>query len=318
MQGTERRRSVVGPILLIAIGVIFLLNNLGLLGWGVWGALLRLWPLLIVAVGLDLLIGRRSTLGSVLVAVIVLGIAGGALWVYEVQSVSVGEAVAGQEIVQPLDGATRADIEIGLGVGMLRLGALPEPTNLVEGTVPAMAGERVSQDFYVAGDTAHLRLRSQDEVSLPLSSRWGADRVWDLRVNGTVPTRLRVNTGVGVTEADLSRLTLTDLDWRSGVGKADVVLAGKGQYQARIHGGVGELNIMIPAGTAARIRANAGLGGVQVNGEYLQQNGYHVSPGYDVAQDRVEIRVNGGVGRITIQELRPERENRPERPAATL
>ncbi|MHB1160353.1 MAG: LiaF transmembrane domain-containing protein [Chloroflexota bacterium] len=317
MQSTERRRSVVGPILLITIGVIFLLNNLGLLGWGVWGALLRLWPLLIVAVGLDLLIGRRSTLGSVLVAVIVLGIAGSALWVYEVESVSMGEAIVGQEIVQPLDGATRADVEIGFGVGMLRLGALPESTNLVEGTVPAMAGERVRQEFYLAGETAHLRLRSQEEVSLPFSNRWGADRAWDLGVNGTVPTRLRVNTGVGVTEADLSQLTLTDLDWRSGVGKADLVLAGKGQYQARIHGGVGELNLMIPAGVAARIRADAGLGGVQVNGDYLRQNSYYVSPGYDTALNRVEIRVTGGVGRITIQEYQPDQEYQPERPIAS-
>src|SRR5687768_17804000 len=37
---------VLGPLLLILAGSVFLLNNLGLLSWNVWGEVWRLWPLI--------------------------------------------------------------------------------------------------------------------------------------------------------------------------------------------------------------------------------------------------------------------------------
>ena len=66
MSERRRRGSLVGPLILIGLGVVFLLNNLGILSWSVWEVIFRLWPILLVAIGLDLLVGRRSTLGSLL------------------------------------------------------------------------------------------------------------------------------------------------------------------------------------------------------------------------------------------------------------
>ena len=55
----RRKPGLVGPTILIAMGVIFLLNNLGLVSWDIWGTLLQLWPILLIALGLDMLVGRR-------------------------------------------------------------------------------------------------------------------------------------------------------------------------------------------------------------------------------------------------------------------
>lgn len=73
-----RRGSIAVPLLLIAAGVILLLNNLGRLPWAVWDLLAKLWPVLLIALGLDILFGRsalRWALGialAVLVAVAVI------------------------------------------------------------------------------------------------------------------------------------------------------------------------------------------------------------------------------------------------------
>jgi hypothetical protein len=50
----RRRGSVVWPLLLIAIGSILLLQNLGLLPGNLWGQIWRLWPLALVLIGLEL------------------------------------------------------------------------------------------------------------------------------------------------------------------------------------------------------------------------------------------------------------------------
>ena len=79
----ERRSSLVVPVILIGLGIVFLLNNLGILTWSVWDVIFRLWPVLLVAGGLDVLIGRRSAWGALLSLVLTLALVAGALWLYE-------------------------------------------------------------------------------------------------------------------------------------------------------------------------------------------------------------------------------------------
>ncbi len=40
-------------ILLILIGVLFLLNNIGTLDWWMWNDIWSLWPLILIAIGVE-------------------------------------------------------------------------------------------------------------------------------------------------------------------------------------------------------------------------------------------------------------------------
>jgi hypothetical protein len=77
--GTYRARrpqrhppSFFWPLVFIGAGVILLLSNLGYLPWQSWNVLWRLWPLLLVALGIDLLIGRRSLVGAIFSVLLIL------------------------------------------------------------------------------------------------------------------------------------------------------------------------------------------------------------------------------------------------------
>lgn len=55
-------------LVIILIGVILLLNNLNILGWSVWNNLLKLWPLLLISLGISFIFRRRlSWLGPLLI-----------------------------------------------------------------------------------------------------------------------------------------------------------------------------------------------------------------------------------------------------------
>lgn len=54
-------------IVLITGGLLFLLNNFGLLSWDVWDTIWRFWPLFLVIIGLQIIIGKS------LVAKIIIG-----------------------------------------------------------------------------------------------------------------------------------------------------------------------------------------------------------------------------------------------------
>lgn len=70
-----------GGLLLIVFGIVFLLNNFGILSWSIWAFLWKLWPVFLISWGLDLLLGKKfgslinATLFIVVVGIIVIFIA---------------------------------------------------------------------------------------------------------------------------------------------------------------------------------------------------------------------------------------------------
>ena len=115
LDGLIWRKEVFGPAFFGGLGVVLLFNNFDLLGWGVWNVLWRLWPLLIVAIGMEIIFGRRHVWLSAIGVVLVLGALVGALWLG-----MLGTPEASQETIQEVLGeATSADITISPAVGAL-------------------------------------------------------------------------------------------------------------------------------------------------------------------------------------------------------
>lgn len=73
-----RRQSLIFPLILILIGVLWLLNNLGILDESLFGAAWRLWPLLLLVLSADLVARGRGVFGPSLLG----GLAIIYLWAY--------------------------------------------------------------------------------------------------------------------------------------------------------------------------------------------------------------------------------------------
>ena len=145
MEG-ERRRGLLGPILLISAGILFLLNNLGVIGWDVWRSLINLWPILLIAIGLELLIGRRSAIGSIIIALITVGLLVGGVWLFS-NRMTPGGALKDYTINQPLKGATSAEVTIQASTGSLQLQPLPETGLLIDGTVSVPSYQSLDESY---------------------------------------------------------------------------------------------------------------------------------------------------------------------------
>ena len=75
------RRGVFWPLLLIALGLIFLLQNFGFIAGVSWLAIASLWPLLLVLIGLDIAFAHRWPVPTLVAEVLVIA-AGLALVAY--------------------------------------------------------------------------------------------------------------------------------------------------------------------------------------------------------------------------------------------
>ena len=295
---TVRRRtgSFVLPLLLIATGIVLLLNNLGILGWDVWDVIIRLWPILLIALGLDLMIGRSTQRRwpAILAFVIVLIMAVFALFQTSDQMTTE------RPFSQGLKGVTQADVSLICSSGSLQLGASSTSGMLIEGTVTLGWSENLKHSYAIAGEKGEFTLASQQLPSLPLSPR-AADKPWKLRLTPNIPLRLQVELKEGTAALNLERLNLVDLDIRTGRGECTIILPRNGRLEARIRAGGGDVTIEVPRGVGLRVFVEAGTNDVQVPIGYERQGDTYLSPTYATAPARIDLRLTGK-GRISVQE----------------
>jgi hypothetical protein len=61
--------NILLAVILIIAGIIFLLNNFGILPWQIWNLIWRFWPLALVLWGLQIIFGK-SFLGRLVVTLV--------------------------------------------------------------------------------------------------------------------------------------------------------------------------------------------------------------------------------------------------------
>lgn len=297
---TQRRGSIIGPLILITIGVLFLLANFGYLSSSFWLILVQFWPLILILAGLEILLAR-SRGGQLIVLVVGLLAVGGIVWLTLNPNVFVFGARAQTETIgKTRDGVQSAELQLDTGVGELRIKRLDgDSPNWIEGTIAHPDSMRLEQTEQMTNGTAHLKLDTKGNVPFV----GNAVEQWDLNLSPQIPITLQVNTGVGGSKLDLNALNVTDLNLDTGVGSSEIVLPSHaGTVSAKLNGGVGGLTVLIPQGVPARIRSHAGIGGVTINPARFPHVGedLYESTDYAGATDRIDLTVDAGVGGITI------------------
>lgn len=296
---------VLGPLLLISAGVVFLLNNLGVLPWGVWEALGRLWPLFLIAIGIDLVLGRRRPLISAVLVVVVIATAAG--FVYYNGGLLSSGAIVSTPLSVPLQGASAASLRLEMGIGDLNLHALdsePGRSNFAGGTLQYYQNYGAPNKNISPGSSLDVDL-SQNDKGFNLGFLTDGPRPsWDIGLSGAVSVSLNVESGTGNVVLDLSSTKLTDLHIDAGTGNMSVTLPSPtGQSSVEINGGTGNIELLLPAGVAARLTVDTGLGKVTVDPSFAKSGeDTYSTPNYSgETANRYDIQIDGGVGNISVR-----------------
>ncbi len=327
----NRQRSLFWPILLIGIGVVWLLGNIGLLPDFNFRLLLSLWPLILIVGGLNLLIGRRSPLLSALVALAALGLAiayvlfAPALGLYrspEVQHV---------ELAEPIGDTRSLSVGITSSIGRTTLTELNDSGNLFEADMTFL-GDLVFEVDGTEEKTIRLGVRNDNFDSSLFNFFDEGELRWDIGLAPDLPLSLTISAGVGEVHLDLSEISLTGLAVDGGVGAFEILLpAPENFYRVSISGGVGDFRVSVADGADLALELDGGVGAflvdvpddaavsldgqtgvgdisvpsfmeqVRANTQTVGESGRWQTPGYDQAGRQIEITYNGGVGGIRVR-----------------
>jgi hypothetical protein len=266
-----RKSSLFWGGVIIVIGIVALVGNT--LDVNVWNLI---WPALLVLLGVWVILGVR--LGR-------------------------QTDVEAENAVITLDGAEEARVRISHGAGRLRIGPGAGPDEVASGTFGGGVDVRKTQ----TGQSLDLKLRMPPRgfpgiVVFPWGQGGALD--WSVKLTDRIPLSLRVSTGASDTRMDLTDLKVTELRMETGASSNRVALpAHAGYTNVDIDAGAASLDVLVPDGVAARIRISSGLSGISVDrGRFPRTSGKrYQSPDYDTAANKVDIRVDVGVGSVRIR-----------------
>lgn len=273
---SEQRGPSLWAILLILVGVIWLLSQTGIISRENISVLFRVWPLLLIGIGLELLVGRQSRALSPLIILGTIAI----LFVLMVVGPSIGLAaqsdVTEAQYSEPLDGVESAEITVGVGVGNLYVRPVADSSQLFDASIRYLGNVQ----YDASGNNGRVAVTLENDSE---GGNWfnfidlfgwrdnEETARWDIGISPEVPVNLNLSTGTGGADLDLSNLQLTGLNVNSGTGGITMTMpavesdAEPQPYNAYVSLGTGGATLALEEGIAVSLRVNSGTGGVTID-----------------------------------------------------
>ena len=283
-----------------------MLQNAGYLPPNFWMNLWRLWPLVLVLAGVELLLAHRVPwLALVGLAAIVLVL--GALVSGPSLSQSPTQAAVTHTTQTDLGGATQAAVTVRFGAGQLNVGPLGQVAdNQLAATTYTGPPDLEPQATYSPdGGTGQLeyQVSGHGPDFMPFVGGRPQARM-DLNLSQKVPiTSLNVQTGATDAHLDLSNLLVSNLDINVGAASTWIRLPEAARStNAHIAGGASTITLEIPSGVGAEIRHRGGLSTVNVDQSRFPMvgDGLYRSADYLTATNKVDITIETGVTSIQV------------------
>jgi hypothetical protein len=293
-------RGYVWGVISLGLGALFLMANFGYVEWSSLTLLLRFWPLLLIAVGLDLIFRGRSiamTIIGILLAVLMVG---GVFWF----TISGSTAIAGNttQISQTLDSARQLTVEINNPTGQVDIDTVSSSDTALWGSVTLSSHETVDQNYVVQNGTGDLTLKTSGAEFLPWIGGFGQP-LWNFNLTNSVPVSLTIETAAGRQQIDLIGMDLEYLHLSVAVGQIDVTLPAAGNYSGKLTNPVGGIKITVPSGALVEFQTNSVIVSRSLSEGFTVSGNKVYSPGANSQNSTMHITIDQPIGRLIFTEL---------------
>lgn len=300
---------IYSGFVIMTIGVLLLLGNLGYISWSILGGLAQIWPLIIVAVGINLFFNnhvliRILTWTGLIAALLVVGtIFPRKDWDIHFNFNNFGFRT-GEEVkvvtkqFSKEDKVNSAELNLQIPAGELEISG--QDTYLMNARFPGPENNLKVDTL----DNGARKVFTQDGGGLVLGK--GADGNTDWRYSyglyEGIPWNLKIDAGATDANLDLRDVVLKNLELNSGAGDIDLKI-GKVDWKATVAADVkaSDFKIVLPEGTGFRADIRGGIHDVSIAGEdYTKEGDVYISNNYATAAQKVDINLDVAVGDIQI------------------
>ena len=293
------REKMVPGIILIGIGALFLLRNMGIIHWWTLGSLWRFWPLILVVIGINTIF-HRSTAVAVITWLAFFSIIIG-------YSITTPPSPPWNHVLQVNDSprtpiAIPASPQTETGVLNLNTGAMQLTIKETDDSLVTVSGFPFQPEYRL--DTSSDG--KTKEVTIDTSSRnWRGNEDsfrGTIELNKDVRWRIDTKLGAVSTRMDLSQIRLEYLNMEVGAGDVTLILAqSEEDSEVTINAGATQLVLEIPQEINGRIHTQNVLTQTSINENHWKREGdTYFSEEYDASRPALDITVKMGVGKLEV------------------
>jgi hypothetical protein len=301
-------------IFFLALGAVPLAYHQGLVSSSALGDAWRLWPLIIVGIGLTFVLSRTPAffVGGTVVA-ICLGLVFGS-------AISIGPNVAcGSDGHNPVnvtqsgmfdrDSVVNLDLQCGSAsitttsnsqwrvVANNNGGHAPQVTS-APGLLAVTSSKTQGWSLDRGKDDWQIGLPTGVPITLAAELDMG-DAHFTLASANLSSARFDLN--LGSLHVDLSGAQVGALNVSTNLGSAYVILDGSSNLTARLETNLGSLDVCVPGGLGVQVTASDSLSSSDLGGVGLTKNGsVWQTPGYDIAQHKANLTIDTSLGSVKL------------------
>lgn len=298
-------KRVMGGLTFVTIGGILLANQLGYLSWTAWGSILSLWPLWVIAAGIDIIgASLKSPVIRVLSSLVFIGALlygaiaapAGGFWILPLGG---GEPFSLR--APHVEAVTQGSVSIAAGSTEL---SVTGGDDLASANGQAPSGDKPTLESRESGDTAEVTIANAGNRDVVLGIR-GAKM--DVTLDRTVRwTSLKIDAGAAQGHVDLREVKADQVALHCGASDMTVRFGDNGPVSATIDGGVSNLVVQLPAGVPARITLDGGLTNASTSGDVTQVSrsiGGGVWKTNDTGSPVITVTVKAGLANLSIERI---------------
>lgn len=307
--GTMKAGRILFGIIIVLFGLIFLLNNMGILPWDFWPQLIQLWPVLLIVIGLRIAFPRGPLAllsGLVLILAVILAL------IYAQDLDMAGVKRISGDFEQILDRT------VSEGVFSFRFGASNIDIQSVNDDSPATIGSLLYHiEYSVIADRRPIIGYRVAGNRVYVDFEYGQKSVWivseklfqgktgnnvDIWLHRGVEWELNFDVGASRINADLSRLPVSKLRISSGAGDIDIKLGSIIKHsEVSVSTGASDVRISVPLNTGVKVVVSSPLSSSNLKYlDFVQRDGAYYSPDYNQAEQTVDIYFSSGVGKFEL------------------
>jgi len=329
--------KIIKGLTFLLVGTILLANTLEILDWSVWSNLFKLWPLLVISLGLSLIFRGKSLsfMGPLIIFLaIIFGVGASYMGisfeeeivrevktlsreiVIEVEKVPETEVALEAEITPEIETAPETETTLETEVALetkeyLEIERVSIKLNLDVGKLTMgestpLLYECISQYRYKEFEPFEEFSRTEKEANIiiyhsPVIKRKISNNIrnhWQLKLNNKIIYDLSIKTGAINTDCNLLNFKIEKLYIESGASNINLVVP---EYDSKIiiDTGVSNIDIAIPKNVGAIVNIDSGIA-IKDLDDFIKRNGTYISHNYHGSEFKTEIEIDCGVSNIDI------------------
>jgi hypothetical protein len=304
-------------VFFVTLGLVPLAVRFGWVDPAWFNDIWRLWPLILIGIGVGLLLRRTAfaAVGNIIVGLTFGLMIGGALATPINAGISCipGSGDGGTPTTQSgtFTGAT-ADVDVSYPCSEVVMAMAPGSdwtvgTNGIDASLIAVQSGPASltvkrtgaSGFWNQGRNARLQVSLPTQAEIALSTDVSAGSL-TADLAGARLSNVSLSVNAGSAAMRMAGATLRDLSISVNAGSADVTLP-TSPFSASASVNAGSLALCVPEGTAMRVTSSTALGSVDVGPGFTRQGDAWVTSAYASSSQGSELSVSANLGSVEIR-----------------